>query len=116
MKEKRQLKRICRYHRVSHNERLEALISLNKDCIWIKIDSIFDVPALRRTRFEIYMTFAVHYAGITKILRDAGVSKTLTDKVVKVLIAWKKEQKFKFDEMGKILINGGQNNENIRKN
>lgn len=96
--EKRQLKKVYRYNRVSHNETLEALISLNKDCIWIKIDSVFDVPALRRTRYETFMTFKVHYDDIIEILILKGVTEKLARKIKKVLAQWEADKLFSFDE------------------
>lgn len=116
MKEKRQLKKVCRYHRVSHNERLEALISLNKDCIWIKIDSVFDVPALRRTRNETFISYEFQYDDIILILMEIGVTEKLARKVKIVLSGWKADGLFSFDEAKTITINGGQGYENIRKN
>lgn len=98
MKEKKQLKKVCRYHRVSHNERLEALISLNKDCIWIKIDSVFDVPALRRTRNETFVSFETQYYDIILILMEMGVPEKLARKVEIVLSKWKADGLYDFDE------------------
>lgn len=98
MKEKKQLKKVCRYHRVSHNERLEALISLNKDCIWIKIDSVFDVPALRRTRNETFVSYKTQYDDIILILMEIGVTEKLARKVKIVLSKWKADGLYAFDE------------------
>lgn len=111
MKEKRQLKKVCRYHRVSHNERLEALISLNKDCIWIKIDSVFDVPALRRTRNETFISYNFQYDDIILILMEMGVTEKLARKIKIVLSRWKADELFSFDEANIIVINGGQSND-----
>lgn len=112
MKEKKQLKKVCRYHRVSHNERLEALISLNKDCIWIKIDSVFDVPALRRTRNETFISYQIQYDDIILILIDKGVTEKLARKVKLVLSRWKADGLFSFDRADIIVTNGGQSNGN----
>lgn len=116
MKEKTQLKRICRYHRISHNERLEALISLYTDCIYIKIDSIYDDLRPRKKHYELYVSSFYQYLCFPKKLQDNGSSEKLVKKVEKVLDLWMEKEYYSFPEDEKILINGGQNNENIRKN
>ena len=116
MKEKWLLKKVCRYHRVSHNKRLEGLISLYKDSVYIKIDSVYDSLKPRDTHYETYMTFEVHYNEIVQDLINGGATEKLARKISDVLVRWYADGLFTFDEAGIISINGGQSNENIRKN
>lgn len=109
MKERRLLKRVCRYHRISHTKRLEALIVLYKDCIYIKIDTVYDDLSPRVTHYETYLTFQVHYELIVDTLEFNNASEKLAKKVEKVLEQWRKEELFSFDEAGIIDIKGGQN-------
>lgn len=112
MKERRLLKRVCRYHRISHTKRLEALIVLYKDCIYIKIDTVYDDLSPRVTHYETYLTFQVHYDEIVEILEFNNATEKLARKVGDVLVRWNAEELFTFDETGIILINGGQSNGN----
>lgn len=111
MKEKRLLKKVCRWHRISHNERLEGLISLYKDAIYIKIDSVYDDLKPRKTHYETYMTFGVHYDEIIEILIYKGATEKLARKMKVVMAQWKANGLFSFDEANIIVINGGQSND-----
>lgn len=111
MKEKKLLKKVCRYHRISHNERLEGLISLYKDAIYIKIDSVYDDLKPRKTHYETYLTFGVHYDELIEILIYKGATEKLARKIKIVLSRWKADGLFSFDEANIIVINGGQSNE-----
>lgn len=112
MKERWLLKRVCRYHRISHTKRLEALIVLYKDCIYIKIDTVYDDLSPRVTHYETHLTFEVHYDEIVEDLEFNNTSEKLAKKVKVVLEQWKAEELFSFDEAGIISINGGQSNGN----
>lgn len=112
MKEKRLLKKVCRYHRISHTKRLEALIALYKDCIYIKIDTVYDDLSPRVTHYETYLTFQVHYDDLINILEYNNATEKLARKTKIVLLRWEADGLFSFDETGIISINGGQNNDN----
>lgn len=112
MKERSLLKKVCRYHRISYNKRLEALISLYKDTIYIKIDTVYDDLTPRVTYYETYLTFQVHYDELVEDLEFNNASEKLAKKVKVVLEQWKSEGLFSFDEVGIISINGGQSNDN----
>lgn len=112
MKERRTLKRLCRYHRISHTKRLEALIVLCKDCIYIKIDTVYDDLSPRVTHYETYLTFQVHYDRIVDYLEYNNTTEKLARKVKKVLEQWKADGLFSFDEANIISINGGKDNGN----
>lgn len=112
MKERRLLKRVCRYHRISHTKRLEALIVLYKDCIYIKIDTVYDDISPRVTHYETYLTFQVYYDRIIDYLEYNNTSEKLARKVKIVLDQWNAEGLFSFDEANIIKINGGQNDDN----
>lgn len=109
MKERWLLKRVCRYHRISHTKRLEALVVLYKDCIYIKIDTVYDDLSPRVTHYETYLTFQVHYELIVETLEFNNASEKLAKKVEKVLEQWRNDELFSFDEAGIINIKGGQN-------
>lgn len=111
MKEKKLLKKVCRYHRVSHNERLEGLISLYKDTIYIKVDSVYDNLRPRKTRCETCLTYGVHYDVITEILIYRGATEKLAKKIKFVMEQWKADGLFSFDEANIIVINGGQDDD-----
>lgn len=110
--EKRLIKRTLRYHRISHNRHLEALICLYRDCIYIKVDTVYDDKSPRVTLYETFLTFEVLYERIVEVLRSRGISKELSERVKKVLAQWRKQKDFTFDKAGIISINGGQNNDN----
>lgn len=112
MKEKRLLGKVCRYHRISHTKRLEALICLYKDCIYIKIDTVYDDLSPRVTHYETYLTFQVHYDDLINILEYNNATEKLARKVKIVLSRWEADGLFSFDEAGIISINGGQNDDN----
>lgn len=112
MKEKWLLKKVCRYHRISHYKRLEALISLYKDTIYIKIDTVYDDLSPRVTHYETYLTFEVHYDELVEDLEYNNTTEKLARKVKAILEQWKAEGLFLFDEAGIISINGGQSNDN----
>lgn len=107
MKERRLLKRVCRYHRISHTKRLEALIVLYKDCIYIKIDTVYDDLSPRVTHYETYLTFQVHYELIVDTLEFNNASEKLAKKVEKVLEQWRNDELFSFCNNGRIIIKGG---------
>lgn len=108
MKEKTQLKRLCRYHRISYNERLEALMSIYKDCIYIKIDSVYDDLRPRKTHYDMYILCKQQYILKTSRLLKNGASEKLVKKVEKVLEQWRNDELFSFYDNGRIIINGGQ--------
>lgn len=111
MKEKRLLKKVWRYHRISHNERLEGLVSLYKDTIYIKVDSVYDDLKPRKTHYETYLTFGVHYDEIIEILIHKGTTEKLARKIKIVMAQWKANGLFSFDEANIIVVNGGQNDD-----
>lgn len=108
MKEKRLLKKAWRYHRISYIKRLEALICLYKDCIYIKIDTVFDDLSPRITHYEAFMTSKLHYDDIVVILILRGITEKLARKVGDVLVQWNAKGLFTFDATDAIQINGGQ--------
>lgn len=110
--EKRLIKRTLRYHRISHYMHLEALMSLYKDCIYIKVDKVYDDASPRVTLYETFLTFEVHYDELIEDLELRNVSEKLAKKVETLLEQWKKQGDFTFDEAGIISINGGQKNDN----
>lgn len=112
MKQRTQLERLCRYHRISYNERLEALMSIYKDCIYIKIDSVFDDLRPRKTHYDMYILCMNQYLYMGTRLMKNGASMKLTIKVEKVLTQWYADKKFSFTDDGRIIINGGQNDDN----
>lgn len=111
MKEKTQLERLCRYHRVSYNERLEALMSIYKDCIYIKIDSVYDDLRPRKTHYDMYILCNMQCVCMGSKLLKNGASMKLVNKVEKVLAQWFGEKKFSFAENGRIIINEGKSND-----
>lgn len=116
MMEKRLIKRTLRYNRTSHNRHLEALICLYKDCIYIKVDTVYDDASPRVTHYETFITTLERYKGIIGILMNNGTTEKLSYSVKAVLEKWKAEGLFAFDKEDIISIKGGQNDENIRKN
>lgn len=110
MMEKRLIKRTLRYHRTLHNRHLEALICLYKDCIYIKVDTVYDDKSPRVTLYETFLTFEVHYDELVEDLEFNNTSKKLAIKIKEVLEQWRKQKDFTFDEVGIISINGGNSN------
>lgn len=111
MKEKTQLEKLCRYHRISHNERLEALISIYKDCIYIKIDSVYDDQKPRKKHYDMYILCDNQYLCMASRLIKNGASMKLALKVERIILKWYTQKKFSFDRNGRIIINGGQTND-----
>lgn len=112
MKEKRLLEKVCRYHRIAHDKRLEAMICLYKDCIYIKLDVLYDDIRCRDTYHEIYISVYEQYLCIRATLLYYNSTEKLADKVIDVLIDWKVNQLFSFSDENKIIIRGGQSNGN----
>lgn len=112
MKEKRLLKKVWRYHRISHKERLESIISLYKDCLYIKVDIIYEDIKARDTYYESYISSYERFAGIKEQLSFGNISEKLIAKIIKVLILWQLDGLIKFSRDGIIVINGGQINDN----
>lgn len=110
--EKRLVKKTLRYHRNYHNRHLEALICLYKDCIYIKVDTVYDDRSPRVTHYETFLTFEVHYDELVEDLEFNNTSEKLARKIKEVLEQWRKQKDFTFDEVGIISINGGQSNDN----
>lgn len=112
MKEKRLLEKVCRHHRIAHDKRLEAMICLYKDCIYIKLDVLYDDIRCRDTYNEIYISAYEQYRCIKKILLGNSITEKLANKVIDVLIDWKVNGLYSFSADDKIIIKGGQNDDN----
>lgn len=112
MMEKRLIKKALRYHKISHNKHLEALICLYKDYLYIKVDVIYEDIKARDTYFEGYISLYQQMLQIREKMAYGNISEKLIFKVHKVLMQWEKMKLFKFSNDGKILMNGGQRNDN----
>lgn len=112
MKEKRLLKKVWRYHRISNNKKLEAIICLYKDCLYIKVDKVYDDLKARETYYESYISYYERFANIKNRMAYNNVSEKLIAKIIKVLILWQLDGLIKFSKDGIMIINGGQNNDN----
>lgn len=112
MKEKRLLKKVCRYHRIAHDKRLEALICLYKDCIYIKLDVLYDDIKCRDTYHEMYISVYEQYLCVRETLFYYNSTEKLANKVMDVLIDWEVKHLFLFSHDNKIIIKGGQSNDN----
>lgn len=93
--EKRQIEKKYRYLKVSHKCSLEALMSLNIDCVWIKIDKIEGYN--RTTVYEKYITKSEHYSDILYELMAESIEEKLINKIMEVVAKWYLEKKFFFD-------------------
>lgn len=112
MKEKRLLEKVCRHHRIAHDKRLEAMICLYKDCIYIKLDMLYDDIRCRHTYREMYISVYKQYLSVRDTLLYHNATEKLINKVIDVLIDWKVNQLFSFSTDGKIIIKGRQGNDN----
>lgn len=112
MKEKKLLKKVCRWHRISHNERLEGLISLYKDCLYIKIDSVYDDWRPRKTHCEIFVFLFSQYVSLKENLLKNGTSTKLANKIDNVLDLWYGLERFSFSEGGALIVYKEESNDN----
>lgn len=110
MMKKRLIKRTLKYHRISHNRYLEALICLYKDYIYIKVDTVYDDKHPRKTLYETFLTLEEYYDNLTDILGFNNVSEKLIKLIIEVLERWRKQKDFKFNKIGKISIYRGNKN------
>lgn len=108
MKEKRLLKKVWRYHRISNNKRLEAIICLYKDCLYIKVDMIYEDLKARETYYESYISCYERFENLKNRLVYNDVSEKLTHKIYHVILTWSDEGFFSFPDDNIIQINGGQ--------
>ena len=95
MMKKRQIEKKYRYLKVSHKCSLEALMSLNIDCVWVKIDKIEGYN--RTTVYEKYITKSEHYSDILYELMAESIEEKLINKIIEVIAKWYMEKKFFFD-------------------
>lgn len=107
--EKRLIKRTLRYHKISHNKHLEALICLYKDYLYIKVDVVYEDIKARDTYYEVYISHYEQVLQLEEKMSFGNISEKMIYKVYKVLIQWEENKLFKFSNDGKIKIEGGKN-------
>lgn len=111
MKERKLLERVRRTHKIAQYKKLEALIVLFDDCIYIKIDILYEDIKCRDTYYDMYISRYEQYLCVKESLLYGNATEKLAWKVVDVLIDWKVNQYFSFSDDNKIVIKGGQKND-----
>ena len=111
MMEKKLIKKTLRYHKISYSKHLEALICLYKDYLYVKVDVIYEDIKARDTYYEGYISLYQQILQLREKMAFGNISEKLIYKIHKVLIQWEESKLFKFSNDGKIIINGGQNND-----
>lgn len=111
MKERKLLEKVYKTHKIAHNKKLEALVALFDDCIYIRIDILYINIQCRDTYYDVYISTYEQYRCIKEIILYNSIPEKLANKIIDVLIDWKVNQYFSFSKKDKIIIKGGQNND-----
>ena len=100
------------YHRISETKGCKADVFLLKNCICIKVCTIYDDTREETVYGRIHIVHIKEYNKIVDMILKNNALPRLAYEVYAILESWKKYGDFSFSDDGWYKIKGGQNNDN----